>query len=112
MNELIIQNFIVKCALFYHQGELYILEAYEDTLIKLICIKGKINMMNPLLFNYILANNLVVDTRTTLRKIIESKHNLPEVDFFLNTVDYSEIMERYISHFKKTYPKYDLIQFL
>ena len=35
MNELVIQNFMVKCTLFYQQNEMYILEAFEYTLIKL-----------------------------------------------------------------------------
>ena len=112
MNELVIKNFIVKCALFYHQDELYILEAFEHTLIKLCETKAKISMVNPLLCNYMCENLLVVNTRETLRKILQSKSDLPEVEYFRKTADYAAQMERYISFFNCNFPQYDLIKFL
>ena len=112
MNELVIQNFIVKCTLFYQQNEMYILEAFEYTLIKLCETKGKISLVNPLISNYICENLLVVNTRETLRKILQRKSDLPEVEYFLKTADYAAQMERYISFFNSNFPQYDLIKFL
>lgn len=97
LSELVVNNFVVLCAMYHSQNRVDLCDIHEDALAKLQRASRPITPAHPILGVTIFDG---VNTRNKVLAILQSKRDLPEVAVFKKTPRFSQYMNDYKKHRK------------